>query len=259
MISLPYRSVIVDLDRTLLRTDKSVSAYTRSVLAAWRNAGAVLYAATARPERAIGDYQRILRFRSVTTLNGARTVTPSAVFENPIDSRSAASVLEQLHRIGGAVISVETANGIFANREIPLWNPAVLEDVRSLAGREKIYKILVSHPCAAVDQLRISLPGEVYCTVADGKLLQFMSRAATKWNGIRQMLEQDQIRPDQAICFGDDYDDMEPIRKCGRGVAVSNALACVKEIADDVAQSNDEDGVARYLAELAGFTHSAPV
>ena len=64
MTQLPYRAVIVDLDRTLLRTDKSISGYTRQVLCEWEARGSRLYAATARPERAIGEYRRIIPFRS---------------------------------------------------------------------------------------------------------------------------------------------------------------------------------------------------
>ena len=45
MAQLPYLAVIVDLDRTLLRTDKTVSDYTLEVLQAWREAGAFLLAA----------------------------------------------------------------------------------------------------------------------------------------------------------------------------------------------------------------------
>ena len=50
--------------------------------------------------------------------------------------------------------------------------------------------------------------------------------------------------------FGDDNDDLEPIIQCGYGVAVGNALAHVKEAADEVAESNDDDGVARCLERL---------
>ena len=249
---LPYDAVIVDLDRTLLRTDKSVSAYTRSVLEKWQDAGAYLYAATARPERAIAEYRRIIRFRSVTTLNGARTITPSAVFENGIDPAAAVSILRQLEETAETVISAETGNGIYANRPIPEWDPAVTDDITALPGREKIYKILASHPRLPADRIRVSLPEGVYRTVAERTLLQFMGNGATKWNGIRQMLEHDGISAERAVFFGDDNDDAEPIRRCGRGVAVRNALDCIREIADDITESNDEDGVARYLAGLLG-------
>ena len=247
---LPYAAVIVDLDRTLLRTDKSVSAYTREVLRAWQEAGAFLYAATARPERAITEYREMMGFRSVTTLNGARTVTPSAVFENPIGSGEAFSILKQLCAAEGMAVSAEAEDGIWSNTGHPLWNPAVVDDLDELPGRRKIYKILASHPEIPADRISVRLPDSVYCTVADRKLMQFMSREATKWNGIRQMLAHDGISAGQAVFFGDDNDDVEPILRCGLGVAVGNALESVKEAADDIAQSNDEDGVARYLDAL---------
>ena len=68
--------------------------------------------------------------------------------------------------------------------------------------------------------------------------------------GIQKMLETYEITPDQAIYFGDDNDDVEPIRRCGCGVAVSNALERVRDVADYITESNDKDGVARFLVEL---------
>ena len=134
--------------------------------------------------------------------------------------------------------------------DFPLWQPVVLEDLRPLPCREKIYKILASHPEIPADRIPVSLPEDTYSSVADRKLLQVMSRTATKWNGIRKMLEAYGIDPVQAVYFGDDNDDIGPIRNCGCGVAVGNALECVKEIADYVTGSNDEDGVAVFLDAL---------
>ena len=252
MARLPYRAVIVDLDRTLLRTDKSISRYTEQVLREWETAGAGIYVATARPERAIAEYRAVIPFRSAVTLNGARIITPAAVYENPVSPGSAAFLLEQLCRIEGTVISAETGSGIYANADIPAWRPSVLKDMRTLPENETIYKILASHSLLKPDQLSVPSPEDVYSTIADQKLIQYMSRSATKWNGIRQVLREDRIRPEQAIYFGDDNDDIEPIRMCGRGVAVSNALAHIRQAADDIADSNDNDGVAKYLAGLMG-------
>ena len=81
-----FLAAVVDFDRTLLHTDKSVSAYTVRVLWDWQKSGARLFAATARPERAIGQYCRQIAFDAVCTLNGARTITKDSVFENPFFS-----------------------------------------------------------------------------------------------------------------------------------------------------------------------------
>ena len=72
------------------------------------------------------------------------------------------------------------------------------------------------------------------------------------------MLEAYQIDADQAVCFGDDNDDIEPIRRCGCGVAVRNALECVRETADYVTGSNDEDGVANFLCRLRAGEKGRP-
>ena len=250
MSQLPYSAVIVDLDRTLLRTDKTISDYTLGVLLDWQRAGAYLFAATARPERAITQYRKMIPFHAVTTLNGARTITPGRIYENTIESSHAEAILEQLVSADGMVISVEAENGIYANTDIPIWQPAVLDDIRVLPRREKIYKILASSPDMKPEQIEIDLPDTVYSTVADKKLRQYMSRNATKWRGIRQLLEDVQLEAEKAVYFGDDNDDLEPIRRCGYGVAVRNALEHVKEAADEVAESNDEDGVARCLERL---------
>ena len=250
MNRLPYRAVIVDFDRTLLHTDKTISGYTAGVLRRWQEAGARLFAATARPERAITEYCALIAFDAVTTLNGARTVMPDTVYENPIDGVGAASILEQLHGIPGAFISVETDSGIYANMDFPLWKPVVVEDIWAVAREHRVYKVLASHPEIPAEEIPVILPEDTYSTVADRKLLQVMSRSATKWNGIRNMLDAYGIDPAQAVYFGDDNDDIEPVRNCGCGVAVSNALDCVKEIADHITGSNDEDGVAAFLAEM---------
>lgn len=247
MKRIPYRAIIVDFDRTLLHTDKTISAETVSILTARQAAGVRLFAATARPERAITSYCEMIAFDAVTTLNGARTIARHSVFESPISRDSAESVLDQLLRVEGMVVSVETESGIYANTDIPVWMPTVAEDLRPLPGKKKIYKILASHPDIDAGRIALDLPGNTYSTVADRKLLQVMNIGATKWNGVLKMLEAYDILPEQAVYFGDDNDDIEPIRRCGCGVAVSNALDCVREAADFVTGSNDEDGVAVWL------------
>ena len=251
MNRVPFRAVIVDFDRTLLHTDKTISEYTVKVMREWHDAGAHLFAATARPERTIGAYCEKIPFDAFTTLNGARTVTPDAVFEEPISLQSADSVLAQLCAINGMVISAETGSGFFANTEIPAWSPVVTDDIRQLPRKEKIYKILASHPRLPADQISVDMPDDTYSSVAEMKLLQVMSGTATKWNGIRKMLEAYRLDASCAIYFGDDNDDIGPIRECGCGVAVGNALESVRKIADHVTRSNDEDGVAFFLSWLA--------
>lgn len=52
------------------------------------------------------------------------------------------------------------------------------------------------------------------------------------------------------MSFGDDYADIGMIVSSGYGIAMGNAVPEVKEVADLVIGSNDEDGIATYLKTI---------
>ncbi|MDE6927086.1 MAG: HAD family hydrolase [Acetatifactor sp.] len=242
------KAIITDLDRTLLRSDKTVSEYTCTVLKKCRERGIPLMAATARPERAILAYRDQIGFDAVTTLNGARIILSHNTMENSIMPSDAEKILQKVIVIPGLVLSLETGEGIFSNEPIPEWNAAVFTGFPALPTESTIYKLLLS--CKENDirkEVEKALTADTYMTVAEGRLIQIMSTASTKWNGIRIMLEDAGIGPEDAVYFGDDNDDTEPIRNCGVGVAVSNAINEVLDAADFITESNDMDGVARYI------------
>lgn len=53
--------------------------------------------------------------------------------------------------------------------------------------------------------------------------------------------------------FGDDYADIGMLQLCGRGIAMGNAINEVKEKANLVIGSNDEDGIAEYLEDSFSY------
>ena len=72
----------------------------------------------------------------------------------------------------------------------------------------------------------------------------FLPEKSGKIQAIVELAKRLDIPLDDIVSFGDDVNDMEMLRICGMGVAVSNAVADVNAAADCVAWSNDEDGVA---------------
>lgn len=242
------KAIITDLDRTLLHTDKTVSEYTCAVLKECHDKGIILMTATARPERAVLTYCNQIRFDAATTLNGARIVLPHRVVENGIMRSDAESILKKVITIPDLILSMETGDGIFSNVPIPEWNAKVFNGFPLLPTESIIYKILLSSKENNLHkEVEKALTADTYMTVAEGKLVQIMSTAATKWNGIKTMLEAFGVRPGEAVYFGDDNDDIEPIKNCGVGVAVSNAIDEVLDAADYITDSNDMDGVAQYI------------
>lgn len=242
------RAIITDLDRTLLRTDKTVSEYTLDIMRKCHNSGISIMAATARPERSILQYHKQIYFDAITTMNGARIILPNAVLENGISRLSGKYILSKLVIMPDTLISVETSDGIYSNAEIPEWNSTYYDGFPNLPTQGTLYKVLVSSKDNTLySQIENILTDDVYYTIANGNLVQIMSKNATKWNGICAMLEALNISKAETAYFGDDNDDIEPIRMCGTGVAVANAIETVISEADYVAGNNDEDGVAHFI------------
>ena len=92
---IEVKAIITDLDRTLLHTDKSVSKYTLDVLQRCHEKGILVMAASARPLRAIVDYDQLIRFDAITTLNGAVTILPDGRSEIGIDKENVKIMLTE--------------------------------------------------------------------------------------------------------------------------------------------------------------------
>lgn len=69
----------------------------------------------------------------------------------------------------------------------------------------------------------------------------------TKENAIMKIAEVCGFSTDSIIAFGDDYADIGMLELCGTGVAMGNAIDEVKERADIVIGSNDEEGIADFI------------
>lgn len=246
------KAIITDLDRTLLRTDKSVSEKTISVLRKVQENGIKVMFATARPRRAIAQYEELLHPDSVVTLNGARTFINDLSIDYCIPYESVRKMLTGFLQIPGCIISMETSNGIYANVDIPEWTPVVTNCFPEIPeGCGSIFKILVSNENKNLNEHIDSIvTDDSYYTVAVGTLFQIMNRTATKLNGVKALLEAFGIGPDEVVYFGDDNDDIESLRWCGKGVAVKNAIPGALSVANEVTASNDEDGVALWIEKF---------
>ena len=244
------KAIITDLDRTLLHTDKQVSDYTVKVLKQCRDLGLFIMAASARPLRNIQIYNTLIGFDAITATNGAVISLPTQELEIGIPLKTGEAVLTNILQFPDIFLSIETSKGLYSNRDIPVWEPVIYDQFPKLPEDIILYKILASSQNPQLYKgIETILPEEVYHTIANGELVQIMSNRATKWNGIQHMLSHFGLSPADAVYFGDDNDDIEPIIKCGIGVAVANAIPTVLEIADHITANNDSDGVAKFIEE----------
>ena len=68
-----------------------------------------------------------------------------------------------------------------------------------------------------------------------------------KWNAIEFLIQKIGIEPEEVIAIGDNVNDKKMIENAGLGIAMKGSTSVVTDVAKDIAQSNDEDGVALML------------
>lgn len=248
------KMIVTDLDRTLLRTDKTISEYTASVLKQCQDKGIKVVFATARPLRTVKHFLKDVPDDAIILHNGA------VIFEGDknlyhcgISSETARDILLSVSKkYPETTLSVEVDDIFYANFDVStVWNytTAIRTDFTDLPKKPAEKIIIGVSSMEEINRYAEYLPNDLYIEMSDGKLGLIMNRGATKLRGIQKLSEHYEIELSEMVAFGDDYNDVEMIKDCGIGVAMSNALPEVKAVADHICDTNDNDGVAKWIEE----------
>lgn len=247
---MKYNTIITDLDRTLLKTDKSISDYTISVLQKCKEKGFKLIVASARPLRNVTEYNKILKFDALVVSNGARILSDKYKTEYKIPFESGKKILETLNE-QDLQITIETGDKAYSNVKLDYFETTVTNDLVNILKSEGALKIIISiNDENTFNLVNSSLDDNVYCTIANNYVIQIMNKKATKWEGIKQILNINNLDSSKCIYFGDDFDDVLPIKNCGLGIAMQNAINECKNVSNHICKTNDEDGVAHFIDEF---------
>lgn len=100
---------------------------------------------------------------------------------------------------------------------------------------------------------QLTLIPDLYITSSESYYLELAAGSVSKASALHALASRLQIAPSQIIAFGDGGNDIELLSYAGCGVAMGNAAAILKDAADDITLSNNEDGVAFYLRKILKF------
>lgn len=245
--------IALDLDGTLLRSDKSVSERSIEVLMKCKQSGSQVIVATARAPRSVLKLLPEAYKQEIwICYNGAEIYQgKERIYENLIPAESAIEIVERVEALfPESPLTVELEGRMFANQPLRYpWEYRVAGLKESITGG--VAKILFSDiEPAGIDILNHQLPKDCRLLITDGGTLgTIMASSASKLAAIEFVCRQLGISLQETIAFGDDFNDMEMIMNCGTGVAMGNAIEELKQAANHVALTNDEDGVAGFLEE----------
>jgi len=246
------KAVVVDLDGTLLRSDKSISERTLRALADLETMGIKFIIATARPPRCV--FQLFpFDFTNLYTIcyNGAEIYRgDKLIWQKYIDAVDAKTIIDWLNaNCPGTDISIEINDHLYANFDISImkgWLPPYTQVDFGTFDFRPAAKILVNLACLdGIYELKNMLPHSCAMLVTDGGTLgQIAHKDISKLNSVKTVAKMLGCDIEDMVAFGDDFNDIEMLRECVIGVAMGNAPPEVKEAADIIAATNDEDGVA---------------
>ncbi|MGM9941367.1 MAG: HAD family hydrolase [Bulleidia sp.] len=118
-------------------------------------------------------------------------------------------------------------------------------------GNEPVLKADVSFIRKSdADRFYAEMPENLACFRTRGRYLhqaEIMAGGISKAKGIAQVLAMLDMDRKDAWCFGDSINDIEMMKYCGHSIAMGNAGKQVKEIADDVCDDANHDGIAKAL------------
>lgn len=80
-----------------------------------------------------------------------------------------------------------------------------------------------------------------------GRILEFLALETGKWAGLARVAAGLGIAPEEIAAVGDDLNDLELVREAGLGIAMGNAAAELRAVADLVVASNADDGVVQAI------------
>ena len=256
--------IVLDCDGTLLNSYGKITPKTRNLLQTCCGRNIKVMLASARPFYRVVPFLRYLNIEQssqytisfnggLVTNNTGTEIIRSCPFE--------VEQISELTDIGvsmDAEIFLYSNNQVFSNRDDAIYrkdNPDANFCVADLKKLDfcmyPVFKITYVSSPEERDALRAALPSRLFdqyeISGSDVRFIEMARRGATKGNALCEVSRMLEILPEEIMAFGDQDNDISMLRYAGIGVAMGNAPQIVKNNADYITTSNNEEGVAKAL------------
>lgn len=247
--------IVIDLDDTLLTNERKITDYSLKRLKYFQSLGHKIVINTAR---------NIYRTRSIietlrpdyTILDGGNVILDkemNLIYDYPYPYDIINNLILDLSEFCSDVC-VQTFGQLYAINPNYHSQGALTRDfkVDPIKENEGVYKIIfVPLDIDRAYKLKEKYNIEVF-NYLNGKWFRSNPKNITKFFGVERLLEITKESLSDVIAFGDDYSDLDMILKAYHGVAMANSVPYVLERAKNIALSNEEDGVVKYLNKYLG-------
>lgn len=273
-MAYPYDLVAIDVDGTLVNSENRLTAGTkaaiRDVLA--NNIGVTLVSGRARltMEPFVKELGLTLPFISSS---GAHIIDPTSnktLYYSAMPTEVLGIIVQYAREAHAPIIFQESDRIFYEGSEAELEylsetykiDITVVDELKAhfiqvddiLHVHSEPTKVYMCHDPAIVQGIEAKLKQQhlpIYMTYSAPPYLEITSIQATKGEALRRLAAHLNLDPKRILAIGDSRNDLSMFEIVGTRVAMGNAVPEVKAVADLIAPSNDQDGVAWALRTLA--------
>lgn len=265
-----YRLLVLDIDGTVTNSGKMVTRKTKEAVWRLQEKGVFVAIASGRPTAGIAPVAEELGFEEfgsfVLAFNGARIVNwktkeciysktlplgmPRRLYRDAVKHQVGIITYEEAGIVAGTCpdVYMETESRITGlpitfrpdfqsyvnfpvNKCLFTGEPEELERIEPLLAQEYLHEAQIFRSEPFFLEATPKNVDKAYCLA---RLLKILG-----------------IDREEMVCCGDGYNDISMIQYAGLGVAMANAQAKVKDVADYITvRNNDEDGVAEVIEKF---------
>lgn len=267
--------VCFDVDGTLVNQENQVPDSAVEAVGKLRENGHLPVIATGRPPILLKDLADRLHINAFVGLNGQyASVDGQSIYTNPIDTDDLENLIETSYKLGSRTMLL-TESDIIGNQFMKeLADPDFMSLVYSEFSKidsmatSEMFKRMTEKPLdrsryenediliafvhaveSEDEQYKEALP-QFHFTRATDILSEVLPQGSSKFIGIKALAEYFDIDHEDIVTFGDSLNDMEMIQEAGVGVAMGNGRDELKDAADYVTTTVDENGIYNALQAL---------
>lgn len=264
-----YKLLALDMDGTLLNKSGEISEVNKAAIKKALEAGVKVVLCSGRNinglEKFIAELSLNREDQYTITCNGGaiyNCLNKNIISSIMIKGKDVHNIYELSKLLGVKMqvysldecISMEENEYTQFEREHIGTTVRIIEDYKNIGVEEELMKALLLEKAEILDEKIKNIPEEYkkkYNLVKSlPQTLEVMPKNCNKAIGIKNLIEVLGIKKEEVIAVGDERNDLEMVEFAGLGVAMGNGHAEIKEIANYITLSNDENGVAKVIEEF---------
>ncbi|WP_059105514.1 sugar-phosphatase [Shouchella shacheensis] len=266
-----YKLIAIDMDGTLLNDQHEVTNEVKDALREAKSQGVNVVLCTGRPIGGVRSYLDDLNLTEegdfVIAYNGAlvqNSYSGEVVLSHSLTHKELKEIYELSLTLKTPMHYFDSENVYTPNRHISPYTvyesyvtgvPLTYQTVEETPHDIAIPKIMFVDESEKLDQAMKALPAsykETYMMVKSAPFfLEILHPEVSKGNAVRHLAEKLGYGREEVLAIGDNGNDLTMVEYAGCGVAMANAIPELKEIADAHTGSNNENGVAHAIRDLA--------